>query len=101
MKNPKGKWAGEAGIGSGFTGGDHLAYQVMFPGVLLGVFFGIRFVQALIHDPVSVALCWGPVLILGTAAFLMRRRHRKAFLILWILTLLTGLCALASVCAPA
>jgi hypothetical protein len=94
-----GDWIGEAGIGSGHTGGDHLAYNVALLGVILGV--GCAVGADLVRRPLWMLGWLAPVFVLALCAIVAKKRNRPAYLICVFLTAVAGLFAMMASCTPA
>jgi hypothetical protein len=94
--NPdKGKWRGEAGIGSGQTGGDHLANNLWLP-CILAVALLNSVILTVCRDPLRMSLWLAPVVVFALCAFFARKRSRPLFLLFVFLTAVAGLFAVVA-----
>ena len=93
------KWRGGAGIGSGFTGGDHLANNLWLPGILAVALLS-AVLSTTYRDPWRMSLWLAPVVVFALCAFFTRKRSRPLFLLFTFLTAVAGLSTVVASCPP-
>lgn len=89
------KWRGESGLGSGFTGGDHLQLHVMLP-----LLWGLFVVTVLVQRPLWMLGWLAPVVVFTLGAVFAKKRNRPTYFICVLLTALSALIATVAAMMP-